>query len=406
MKTLIFKIRQFPHLSETFIIAQIITAIKCGFDVRVLVSEVLDFEKSTHGELLKKHSIEDKIIVEDYKIPKNKIFRLLIWIVKGLKNIHQLEKVIQFHKHKPKFSLTWLYQFDFYNMFKNVDVIHVQYGTNRHPVDVLKKTGFLKGKLIVSFHGHDAFFPINGIIPNDGYYDVLFKYGDLIIANTPYLANQLKSLSCPEEKIRIIPVGVDTDFFKPKELKKAGTTCKLITVGRLDKVKGHHLAIDSVHSLLNEGIKVSLTIIGEGKERYRLEELIKSKELESSVFITGSKSQSEVREYLWHHDIYIFCAIALEDQRRETQGLATIEAQACGLPVVLFDSGGVKYTISINQSGFLVPEGDVSLMTEKIKELVNSYELRNKMGRSGIEFVKKTFSFNVLQNEWKTIYSS
>jgi colanic acid/amylovoran biosynthesis glycosyltransferase len=54
MKKLIFKIGQFPHLSETFILAQIITAINCGYEVKILVSELLDFENSKQLELIEK----------------------------------------------------------------------------------------------------------------------------------------------------------------------------------------------------------------------------------------------------------------------------------------------------------------------------------------------------------------
>ncbi|WP_222861338.1 hypothetical protein, partial [Seonamhaeicola marinus] len=81
-----------------------------------------------------------------------------------------------------KFSLTWLYQLHFYKQFNTAHAIHVQYGTNVNPLDVLKKVGFLKPSLIVTFHGHDVFFPISGYIHNNGYYDNLFGFGDLITA--------------------------------------------------------------------------------------------------------------------------------------------------------------------------------------------------------------------------------
>src|SRR5690606_27570050 len=204
-----------------------------------------------------------------------------------------------------KFNLATIYSFQFYKQFKDYDIIHIQYGTNKYPVDIFKKIGLLSSKLIVSFHGHDAFFPINGFIPNNGYYNNLFKYGDLIVANTPYLADEIKNLGCPLEKIKVIPVGIDTEFFYPKDgLKSQNESLRLITVGRLDKVKGHEYAIEIIDKLIKNNIMVTLTIVGEGKEREALEKLIQSKNLQKTITLVGKKSQEEIRDLLWNHDIY------------------------------------------------------------------------------------------------------
>ena len=73
----------------------------------------------------------------------------------------------------------------------------------------------LYSKMIVSFHGHDLYFPINGIIHNNGYYENLFEYSDILIANTPYFKNLLMELRSTMEKIKTIPVAVDTNSFIP-----------------------------------------------------------------------------------------------------------------------------------------------------------------------------------------------
>jgi colanic acid/amylovoran biosynthesis glycosyltransferase len=274
MKKLIFKIGQFPHLSETFILAQIITAIKCGYDVRLLIGELLDFETSKQQNLIQQYDIDKKIIVEDYKIPTNKIVRLIKWISLLIVNYNNLKQIFQFYKEQPKFSLTWLYQWSFYKQFNDVSIFHIHYGTNSTTLALLKKTGF-KPSIILTFHGHDAFFPINGFIANNGYYDNIFKYGNLITANTPYLADKIIELGCPKELILIIPVGVDTNFFCPNiEVKTIHKTLKLISVGRLDKVKGHDFCISAVADLISKGVDITLTIIGEGAERKSLEDLI------------------------------------------------------------------------------------------------------------------------------------
>lgn len=246
MKKILFKIKHFPQLSETFVTSQIIVAIKCGFDVKILVNTLLDSEITKQKELFEKYNLVEKIIIEDYNVPKFKIFRLLKAAYLIIINIRYLRKIKAFFKEKNSNGLSNIYHFHYYNKLKKFDIIHVQFGNNHQPFEIFKKIGLLKSKLIVSFHGHDAFYPIYGFL-KEGYYDNLFKYGDLIVANTPYLANQILSIGCPKEKLKTIPLGVDISFFKPaaEKLEKS-ETINIITLGRLDKVKGQQYAIEAI----------------------------------------------------------------------------------------------------------------------------------------------------------------
>lgn len=404
-KKIVFKVPEFPHLSETFIVAQIITAIKLGYEVEILIRKLLEKDTAINAGLIKEYGLLDKIIIEDYKIPKNKGVRLFKWMMLLLINFKDINNILKFHKEFPRFSLTWLYEWQFYKQFNEAAIIHIQYGTNKYPIDILKKTGFFKPSVIVTFHGHDAFFPINGFIPNNGYYDNLFKYGNLITANTPYLAVRILGLGCPTALLSIIPVGVDTDFFYPNKYKKEiSKTLKLITVGRLDKVKGHHFCIEAVQQLINKGIDVTLTIIGEGAERRNLEELVTKYKLDENIFITGKKSQEDIRKALWEHHIYLLTAVALPDGRSETQGLATLEAQSCGLPVIVFDSGGVKYTLEDGVSGFVCVEYDVEDVVAKIIKFIENPDLLNKMSYQAITFVNENYAQKLIDEKWGILY--
>lgn len=405
MKTILFKIQQFPHLSETFILNQIIMAIDLGYDVKILVKDVLDFEKSTHLAFLKKYRIEQKLIIDDYNIPENKFLRL---IKAGLILCRRSDwyQIISFIKLKSKFSLTWIYEVDFYSQFRKTDIIHVQYGTNVHPFDILKETGFLHGKLIVSFHGHDAFFPINSFIQNNGYYNHLFTGDNLIVANTPYLAKQLIKIGCAKNKIQIIPVPVDTSYFYPNGSfpEKNNNRISLISVGRLEQIKGHEFGVLAVRELLNKGYNVRYAIIGEGQRRNELELLINSNDLEEQVKLLGGKSHAEIREELWKSDVFLMTSVTFNNRIKETQGLVTLEGQASGLPVVAFDSGGVKYTILNGKTGFLCEEKNLSQYVNAVEKLILDQDLRKSFGSNAEHFVKDTYSKEVISNKWKEIY--
>lgn len=404
---IVFKISEFPHISETFIVNQIVTAIKLGYEVEILIRKLLNNATDLNIGLIKKYALLDKIIIENYNIPKNKVVRFIKWIFLLISNFKDIDYIRKYHNEHSKFSLTWLYQWQFYKQFNDAAIIHIQYGTNKYPIDLLKKTGYFKPTVVVTFHGHDAFFPINGFISNNGYYNNLFKYGNLITANTLYLANKLLELGCPKDLLTIIPVGVDTDYFIPLEKKIYGNELRLISVGRLDKVKGHIYAIEAINKLIKNNFKVKYTIVGEGSERINLENFIIKNKLSNLVNLVGTKSQTEIRNLLWDSDVFLFPSVSEHlGKSTETQGLATIEAQACGLPVVVFDSGGVKYTFKDGVTGFICKEYDVDCMVNKIKLFIEDPNLIESMGKNAVKFVNEYYSQKIIDKKWERIYKS
>ena len=405
MKTIVFKISKYPLLSETFISSQIITAINCGFNVKIIVRELLDFEKSKQLELIEQFNIAGKIVIEDYNIPKNKICRLLKWLFLLVINLNDLKYIVSFYRSKKYLSPDWLFQLVFYKRYANASIFHVQYGTNKDPIDFLKKIGFIKSSLIVSFHGHDAFFPIHSVIQKKGYYDNLFYSVDAIVANTPFLAKQIEGLGCPNKVLKTIPVGVDTSFFKPKkDAQKESKTLKLITVGRLSPIKGHIYALEVIKNLKDRDFDIYFRIVGEGPEKLRLEQYIQANDLSNYVTLEGRKSRSEIRDLFWQSDLFLFTSVSMKYGRSETQGLATIEANACGLPAIVFDSGGVKYTVNNNETGYIVPEYDVEAMAQKIIELKRNIGQIVKMGLKAVEFVNEYYSHDFIEKKWKVLY--
>ena len=406
-KTILFKLWQFPRLSETFIISQILIAIECGYRVKILVKELLEINEITHEKLIKQYHLNDKIIFEDYKIPTSKLLRILKALFLILFNLSDLPKLLAFIKEHKKFETKQIYEFHFFKNLEVFDIIHIQYGTNGSPIDKLKKICLLSSKIIVSFHGHDLYFPINGVIKNNGYYDNLFKYSDILVANTEYLKDLLLELRAPVEKIKTIPVAVDTNYFYPLwENKKRSEIINIITVGRLEIFKGQRYGIRCIAELLIKGYKVHYTIVGAGSQEEKLKHYIKEYKIAEHVTMTGRKSQKAIREMLLEQDIFLMTSVTDPNYGVESQGLVTAEAQACGLPVVAFDSGGIKYTIIDEKTGFLVSEYDIEAMIDKIEILIKNCELRNTIGKEAVKYIEQNFSKNKIKATWCKTYAS
>lgn len=403
-KIIVFQVPEFPHISETFILKQIVFAIKLGYDVKIFVRRELSIDKWLKSKDLREYRLIDKIKIQDYQIPNSRVFRLLKWVLLLFQHFHQFKGLIKYHTLKPKFSLTWLYEWKFYQEFGEVNLFHIQYGTNKYPLDELKLCGF-GPRLVCSFHGHDAVFPIHGFIENNGYYRNLFTSAERIVVNSEYLEKLLIDLKCPEELISRIPVSVDVNKFKPLEIKVKNKTFHLITVGRLHHSKGHIYQLEALKKLLKSGHDFNLKIIGEGPKRQELEKYIHKNSLNHCVELLGAKSQDEISDLLRRSDLFLFTSITLTNGWGETQGLAVNEAMASGLPVICFDTGGVKYSFEHSKSGFLVQEDDIESLTNYILKLFKSPELLSNMARDARQYTVENFSDDAAIGNWQCIYS-
>ena len=118
----------------------------------------------------------------------------------------------------------------------------------------------------------------------------------------------------------------------------------------------------------------------------------------------GARDQSEVKKLMQESDVFLMTSTYDECGRRETQGVVTAEAQACGLPVVAFRSGGVPYTIEEGKTGFLAEEKNVAEFTHHLRKLCMDNTLRKKMGRTARKFIEANFSNTELAKKQISLY--
>lgn len=406
MKFIIFKIGHFPLTSETFVVNHIVETIKMGFEVKIMVQKLVDLEMGKYGSLMEKYNIKEKIIYQDYSIPEKRFPRLLKAFLILFTNLSELCSILNYYKVKKKYNFSVLFEWIFFKKYKDASLFHVQYGTNSKPLDDLKKSGYYKMPVIVTFHGHDSFFPIGGYIKKEGYYNSLFETAELFTANTPYLREQLIAIDCPAEKIVTIPLPVNTSYFIPRKFKHIiPENILLLSVGRLEKIKGHHLGIEAVNMLVKKGYNITYKIIGEGSRINYLQELIEKLFLGDKIKLLGAFSHQEIRKSYYEADIFLMTSTVVNGDTRETQGLVSLEAQACGCPVIGFSSGGVFYTIKNKKTGFLIAEENVSQFAEKLEKLINDEVMYKTMALNAPAFVKNNYSMKKVTAEWEMIYN-
>lgn len=384
------KLKSFPVISETFIVSNIVYALKKGYELNIFADKYLEIQNSSQKELLAHFNIEDLVekshTKETSKI--SKIFRLPIIAVYPRIVYYFLKQAIS----EKKISVNNLFTLYRYRKFKNLKVCHVHFNSSLKDLVKLTKIGFIKASnisFVVTFHGYDAYEEDENSFPLK--YGEFYKaYVKAVTVNSNFLKHRLIKIGVPNNIIQVVPIGIDFNFFNGKsKTLKPNQKIKLVSVGRLTQLKGHYYGIKLVKQLIQNGLDIEYNIIGDGEEQNNLQKEINDLSLSKHIKLLGSQSQAKIKEYLDYSDLFLMTS-TVEDKtnRREAFGLVSIEAQACGLPVIGFDSGGFNETIINETTGFAVQDRNISQMHEKVQELISSPDKYSEFSSAAIEHAK------------------
>jgi phosphatidylinositol alpha-1,6-mannosyltransferase len=182
-----------------------------------------------------------------------------------------------------------------------------------------------------------------------------------LIANSHNTARILREeWSVSEERISVLHPGVDTERFRPasrcaatRERLGWGERRVILTVGRLQKRKGHDMLIRALPAI-REGVPdVLYSIVGDGEERQALERLVEEMNVRGHVQFRGEPSDNELVECYQQCDLFVLPNREV-DGDIEGFGMVLVEAQACGKPVIAGDSGGTAETMDVGNTGEIV----------------------------------------------------
>jgi glycosyltransferase involved in cell wall biosynthesis len=203
------------------------------------------------------------------------------------------------------------------------------------------------------------------------------------IAVSADLKNKMIALGIPEAKIQVIANGVDTARFHPLETKSARKQLGLpeegpvaVSVGSLIESKGHHLLIAAVAKLAARFPKLRLYVIGEGVYRAKLEELVREKQLQESVFLAGNRPNEELP--FWFSAADVSCLIS----SREGWPNVVSEALACGTPVLATRIGGIPEIINSSELGIFVEHSIDSIVVGLEQALTRAWNREEIARRS------------------------
>ncbi|MFH0944200.1 MAG: glycosyltransferase family 4 protein [Planctomycetota bacterium] len=202
-------------------------------------------------------------------------------------------------------------------------------------------------------------------------------------------------------RIRLAKVrpGVDLQRFFPADRKETGRTPTILTVRRLVRRMGLDVAISAVARLKNAGRDLKFQIAGEGPERTRLQRLIRELGLRDRVTLLGPVADEALPDLYRAADLFL-----LPTRDLEGFGMATLEALACGLPVLGTDVGATLELISDLTPGVpLVPCEPVGMASGLAAALERLFELAGR-ARQAAGRIAETCSWQASSARMEQVY--
>lgn len=189
--------------------------------------------------------------------------------------------------------------------------------------------------------------------------------------------------------------GVSLDRFRPlpRPATAPGALPVIVTCGRLEPYKGHHVLLRAVAQLPRPA---RVVVVGEGPQRQKLEQLAQTLGIADRVEFTGPVPQARLAEIYAGADLFVLASVVLERSgKRDVIPNVLAEAMAMRLPVVATAISGIGELVADGVSGRLVAPNDPAALAQVLAELLDDAAQRERLAREGAATVARMFDREV-----------
>ncbi len=392
MKKIAYILDCFPVFSETFILREILELKRIGFRVLVMARMNTKAHK-VYGTVV--HSEAEKMIKDVYYFPASKtgmsrlqkgrlhLYFLLINPIRYLKTF--------LYSYRAGQQTLWFFKKSVFHAMKlkkaGVDHIHAHFALEscKSAMLISMLTGI---PYSFTIHAHDIFLPDLSEMMVKKFNNAKFvvsisKYNkDFVLSKYPTIN---------PDNIRVIHCGVNPAMFAPQGgMNKCPT---IVSVGRLEELKGFIYLIQACKILKEQrGIDFICRIVGSGRQRQELEELINKSDLADLVCLLGAMEEDDVLNILNGADLFVLPCTIEKSGLRDGIPVALMEAMAMEIPVVSTKVSGIPELVK-DGSGILVEPEDVVGLALAIEEiLLLSAQERKELGNRERAVVEKEFN--------------
>lgn len=272
------------------------------------------------------------------------------------------------------------------------DLVHVHFGPDA--VNGLRVARMLDVPIVVTYHGYDVTVKdeyARQSFRRHRYYlehrEKIKRDVDGFIAVSDFIVDELKASGFPEDRIYQHYIGIDLDKFQPDPTVQREPI--LLFVGRMVEKKGATYFLRAAARVQNEHPEMRAVLLGDGPLADDLK--AEAEALGCRAEFKGMVSPEAVSDWLNRSRVFCVPSLIAESGDAEAFGMVFAEAQAMGVPVVSFASGGIPEVVKDGETGFLLPERDWEGLADRIALLMADDERWSAMRNAGKEHVRTHF---------------
>jgi glycosyltransferase involved in cell wall biosynthesis len=224
------------------------------------------------------------------------------------------------------------------------------------------------------------------------------RRADWVCSTSHDMADRIRGVA-PVERLSVVAFGIDVDRFAPQPSSEPDRSDGDVVVGTVKTLRttyGIDLLVRAFASTRERvaaerpdlAERLRLVVVGGGPEEANLRRLAEALGVADRTTFVGPVPHGEVPTYLRSLDVYVALS------RRESFGVAVLEASAVGVPVVVADVGGLPEVVLDGTTGFVVAAEDPLAAAEAIRRLVLDRAARERMGAAGRRHVAERYDWS------------
>ena len=267
---------------------------------------------------------------------------------------------------------------------------------------------------VATFYGKDVnYMPASNPLWRNRYRE-LFASVALVLCEGPHMADRIVALGCAKERVAVHHLGVDVERIAFQPRRWAGGKLRALLAGSFREKKGFPDALQALGRLLQDGLDVEVTVIGDASadprsqpEKERILESIRRGGLHDRVRLLGYQPHEVFLREAYSHHLFISPSRTANDGDTEGGAPVTlIEVAASGMPIVSTRHCDIPMVVLDGRTGLLADEGDVEGLHRHLRRWVDRPADWETMLEAGRRHIEAEFSAAIQAERLASIYRS
>ncbi|MCS6860424.1 MAG: glycosyltransferase, exosortase A system-associated [Abditibacteriales bacterium] len=243
--------------------------------------------------------------------------------------------------------------------------------------------------------------------------ETVFHRAQAVVTISQGLKDDLVERGVPEQKISVVPNGVETSKFVPRAEKPTDLIerhqlhgCAVLGfIGSFFGYEGLPLLVEAMTHILGQNRRVKLLLVGTGEDEEKLKQLVSERRLNDQVLLVGRVPHEEILGYYALMDVLIYPRLSTRETERVTP-LKPLEAMAMEKAVLASNVGGQRELVEDGVNGLLFKAGDARDLAAQCLRLIADDQLRRALGQQARSYVVAEREWSQIVRRYAPVYES